>query len=228
MALLHSGTAASATALHLRYPAGAVVEGDTRSADSRRASSGATREGCDDALHKSHDPAPNRVGPLGANALANPKISLVRLSSAFSLRSRFSISASLLVNRPSRPPRSASSSHTIHGTSQCRSPALGPHQRSCSPPRTDTNRSPNPEPRGELARSSHNQLLPWPNQTKIERLQKAVQTSKDKGAHGLGRVGRWQEPGVSPIRARFVAQLSSTKKSLSNPRVKVGNRDQTV
>ena len=63
-------------------------------------------------FHKRHDL--RRVGSASwaKNALANLKISLVRFSSAFSLRSRFSSSASLLVNRSSRSPRSASSWRT--------------------------------------------------------------------------------------------------------------------
>ena len=46
-------------------------------------------------LPRTSRPAPGRVGLLGENALANRRISLVRFSSAFSLRSRFSSSVVL-------------------------------------------------------------------------------------------------------------------------------------
>jgi hypothetical protein len=83
---------------HRRFPAAAVVEGGHRFAD--RGEQRRNPEGVTTLLHE------RRVGSASwaKNALANRKILLVRFSSTFSRRSRFSSSASLLVNRSSRSP----------------------------------------------------------------------------------------------------------------------------
>jgi hypothetical protein len=124
-------------------------------------------------FHKRHDL--RRVGSASwaKNALANLKISLVRFSSAFSLRSLLSSSVSRQVNRSSRSPRSASS-WRIH----LRNVSVPiPSSRAISAiarPSEDRYKSiARALNSGELARSAHNQLLPWPNQTKIESLQES-------------------------------------------------------
>jgi hypothetical protein len=177
---------------HRRDSAGAVVEGGHRFAD--RGEQRRNPEGVTMRFHKRHDLRRVESASWAKNALANLKISLVRFSSAFSLRSRFSSSASLLVNRSSRSPRSASSWRT--------------HLRNVSAPIPNSRATsaivrPSEDRYKSIARALNSGanlpglvtilLLPWPNQTKIRSLQESGGTSLSVAAGvraGFSRSGQ--------------------------------------
>jgi hypothetical protein len=160
----------------LTVSADAVIEGGHRFADGGEQRRNPRR--CDDALPQTSRPAPGRVGLLGEKRARQP----LNLVGALQLRVL-----------PAEPPQlfgvGAGQPVTPHAAVRlsCRThlpnvPVPIPSSRATSAI-VRTLRRPiqidraSLELRGELARSGHNQLLPWPNKTKIESLQKSGGTS---------------------------------------------------